>query len=284
MRFVQLAVLLCACTLAGCTKFDVLNALVPCCGYRRTTDQIYGSLPRQKLDVYRPKHAPAISDVVIFFYGGDWQSGEKSDYRFVGQALASRGFIAVLPNYRLYPQVQFPTFVEDGALAVRWVHDNIQSFGGDPRHVYLMGHSAGAHIAALLTLDAEYLKAVGLDRSDIRATAGLAGPYDFTPHRYDWGVFGMSEENQTPSPHIEPIHYADGREPPMLLVQGLKDKTVNPDNAIRLAGKIRGAGGTVELIEYPKIAHVPLVLSLAWPFRWLAPTLHDTAVFFHEHR
>jgi acetyl esterase/lipase len=284
MKIAQLAILFGLLCLIGCTKFDLLNATVPHCGYRRTVDLAFGPMPRQKLDVYQPKHAAANAEVVIFFYGGDWQSGEKSDYRFVAQALTSRGFVAVLPNYRLYPQVQFPAFVEDGAHAVRWVRDNIKSFGGDPQHIYLMGHSAGAQIAALLTLDAHYLHAVGLDRSAIRATAGLAGPYDFLPRSYDWGVFGMTEQNPRPDPHIEAINYVDGREPPMLLLQGLKDQTVNPKNAQRLADRIHRAGGEVKLIEYPKLAHVPIVLSLAWSFRWLAPVLRDSTVFFHQQR
>ncbi|HMB94824.1 MAG TPA: alpha/beta hydrolase, partial [Tepidisphaeraceae bacterium] len=186
--------------MAGCTEFDLLNATIPCWGYSRTSDLKYGELPRQKLDVYRPRGKPAAAPVVIFFYGGDWQSGNKSDYRFVADAFTSRGFVAVLPDYRLYPQVTFPSFVEDAALAVRWTHDNAANFGGDPRRIYLMGHSAGAHIAALLTLDEHYLKNVGLDRSAIRATAGLSGPYDFVPAPYDRPPFGMTANDTIPDP------------------------------------------------------------------------------------
>jgi acetyl esterase/lipase len=267
---------------AGCTKFDLLNAAVPSCGYIRTNDIAYGREPRQNLDVYQPNGAKPGASIVVFFYGGDWQSGIKTDYRFVAQALASQGFIAVMPDYRLYPQVTFPAFVEDGALAVRWASDNASRFGGDPSRIYLMGHSAGAYIAVLLTLDAHYLKAVGLDRSAIRATAGLSGPYDFVPPPDDRGAFGMSRDDATPDPRIEPINFADGHAPPLLLVQGLKDTTVYPDNTTNLAERVRQAGGNVRTIFYPDRAHVGVVLSLAWPFRWLAPTLHDTTAFFRE--
>jgi acetyl esterase/lipase len=137
----------------GCSRFDIVNATIPSCGYMRTSNIAYADLPRQKLDVYVPRNAKSALSVVVFFYGGDWQNGKKDDYRFVAQAIASKGFIAVLPDYRLYPEVTFPAFVNDGALAVRWVHDNIARFGGDPKRVFLAGHSAGGHIVALLTLD-----------------------------------------------------------------------------------------------------------------------------------
>jgi len=152
-----------ALVLPGCTKFDVLNATVPPLGYCRTSGLAYGESPRQKLDVYEPSQKlDRAAPVVVFFYGGSWQFGERRNYRFVGQALADHGIVAVLPDYRLYPEVTFPGFVEDGAKAVRWTHDNIARFGGDPSRVFLMGHSAGAHIATLLALDEHYLKDVGL--------------------------------------------------------------------------------------------------------------------------
>lgn len=270
-------------TISGCTRFQLLNATVPHSGYTRDRDISYGALPRQKLDVYRPTSGAGPSDVIIFFHGGSWQSGQKEDYRFVAQALASRGFVAVIPNYRLYPQVAFPTFVQDAAAAVRWVYDNVARFGGDPERIFLMGHSAGAHIAVILTLDGEYLEAVGLSRSAIRATAGLSGPYDFVPSASDRGVFSMPLDEKTPDPRIEPISFVDGRAPPMLLVQGCKDETVDPANASRLADRIRVAGGEVRTIFYPSRAHVDVVLAFAFPFRWLAPVLTDTTTFFREH-
>jgi acetyl esterase/lipase len=145
-----------------------------------------------------------------------------------------------------------------------------------------MGHSAGAHIAALLTLDGHYLAEAGMDRKQIRGTAGLSGPYEFVPASDDRGVFGMSVTDTNPDPSIEPIHFVDGHAPPMLLLQGLKDQTVLPANTFRLAEKLRASGADVRVILYPNRAHVGVVLALAWPFRWLAPVLDDATRFFRE--
>jgi acetyl esterase/lipase len=281
LKRMALSVLAVLC-LTGCTKFEALDATIPAGGYLRHSSIEYGTLPRESLDVYRPKGDVGDAAVVIFFYGGDWQNGYKEGYRFVADALTSKGFVAVLPDYRLYPPVQFPAFVEDGAAAVRWVHDHIADYGGDPSRIFLMGHSAGAHIAALLTLDAHYLQEVGLDRSVIRATAGLSGPYDFIPLSDDLAVFGMSQSNSTPDPKMEPINFVDGKEPPMLLVSGDADPTVDVGNSQRLASKIQAAGGDVKLIVYPHVDHVGVVLSFAWPFRWIAPTLRDVTEYFRE--
>ena len=268
---------------SGCSGFDVLNAIVPQTGYQRTANLSYGYLARQKLDVYQPNSLLGGASIVIFFHGGYWQYGNKDEYRFVGQALSSKGFIAVLPNYRLYPQVTFPAYVEDGALAVRWAYDNALRMGGDPQHIYLMGHSAGAQIAALLTLDAHYLKAVGLDRKDIRATAALSGPYDFPLDDHDRAVFGNHSATQPVNPAIQAINFVDGHEPPMFLGQGGKDTTVNPNNATKLADRIRYQGGEVQVVIYPQRAHSTIVLSLATYFHWLAPVLDDTTRFFRSH-
>jgi len=267
--------------LTGCTSLQLLNATVSHFGYTRHTDLAYGIDPRQKLDVYLPKNPAPNAKVIIFFYGGSWRGGSKTDYRFVAKALTSRGFIIVLPDYRLYPTVLFPKFVEDGAASVRWVHDHISSYGGDTNHLYLMGHSAGSHIAALLTLDAHYLKSVGLDQNTIRATATLSGPYDFIPNPWDRPVFGLSTNDTYIDPKIEPITYVDGKAPPMLLVQGLRDKIVSPSNAVNLSNRIRQAGGQVEYITYPKRGHAAVVVALASPY--LAPVLDDVTKFFNDH-
>jgi len=269
--------------LTGCTKFEALNALIPTWGYQRTTNLAYGPTPRQALDVYQPTDHPQAAPVVIFFYGGYWQYGNRADYRFVAQALTSQGFVAVLPDYRLYPQVTFPAFVKDGARVVRWVHDNAHEFGGDPNRIYLMGHSAGAHIAALLTLDHHYLHDVGLAPTTIRATAALSGPYDFDPGPTSRAVFGMKETDAKPDPTIEPIHFADNASSPMLLLHGGQDEVVPPANAPRLADRIRAAGGHARTIIYNKLGHVGLPMSLAWPFHWMAPTLQDVTTFFRQH-
>jgi acetyl esterase/lipase len=266
----------------GCTGFKVLNSTVPKSGYAVTLDVPYGSDARQRLDVYRPKKA-GDGKVVIFFYGGSWRNGSKKDYLFVAQALTSRGVVVVLPDYRVYPAVTFPAFVEDGAASVRWVSDHISEFGGDTNRIYLMGHSAGAHIAALLTLDAHYLKDVGLDQKIIRATAGLSGPYDFTPNPWDRPVFGLATNEAYINPQIEPIHFVNGKEPPMLLIQGLRDNVVAPSNTTNLAARIREQDGQVDVITYSRRAHKTVALALASKFHWLAPVLEDVTSYFNSH-
>jgi len=267
---------------ASCTGLDWLNAPVPTWGYQRTTDLPYGSDPRQKLDIYVPTHATANTPVVIFFYGGEWMMGDKHDFRFVAQGLTSRGFIAVIPNYRLYPQVTFPAFVQDGALAFRWTRQHITQFGGNSQRIYLMGHSAGAYIAAFLTLDNHYLADVGLDRECIRATACIAGPFNFYPYVEDLGIFNMHPGDLKPDPKIEPVNFVDGKEPPMLFIQGMKDGVIDARNSFEMADLIYHAGGNSRLIYYPDQGHITILMALAFEFRWFAPVLHDTVHFFRE--
>ena len=248
-------------------------------GYALTRDGAYGPLPRQKLDVYRPRNGTSPAGVVVFFYGGDWQNGSKADYRFVGQALASRGFVAVLADYRLYPQVTFPAFVEDGAMAVRWAHSHLYESGP----LFLMGHSAGAHVAALLTLDEHYLRDAGLAPGAVRAAALLSGPFDFIPPPRDQAVFSMRPGDLLPPPGSQPIRFARGDAPPVLLVQGESDAVVRPHNTVLLAERLTAAGATVRTVFYPDTGHAGVVLALAWPFRWYAPTLCDVTAFFRSH-
>jgi acetyl esterase/lipase len=134
-----------AALVSGCSPARLLNATVSRDGYTRQADIAYGPLPRQKLDLYRPVAPRADGKAVIFFYGGSWDSGSKADYLFVAQALASRGITTIIPDYRLYPEVRFPTFLEDAAQATRWAGDRV----GLPK-LFVMGHSAGAHIALML--------------------------------------------------------------------------------------------------------------------------------------
>ncbi len=268
----------------GCSAFDLINAPIPRWGYESGKDIPYGFAERQKLDVYRPinvsEDVKVGAPVVIFFYGGGWRRGEKEDYRFVAEALVSSGFIVVLPDYRVYPEAVFPGFVEDGALAVRWVKRNIARYGGDPRRVYLMGHSAGAHIVALLTLDERYLKGAGLERGDIRASVGIAGPYDFQPYAEDHVIFNMAAEVGTKrNPRVQPVNFVDGHAPPMLLMHGLKDDLVDPANSIELAAAIQKAGGEVRLVTYSGMDHRYVLMAMAWQFGWLGPVREDLLDF-----
>lgn len=251
---------------AACSPVALLNLAVPDGGYRKTGDIAYGDGERHKLDVYMPrKEAGKPLPVVVFFYGGAWEDGRRQDYQFVAQALTASGFIAVLPDYRVYPEVVFPAFMHDAAAAVHWTREHIAEYGGDPAQLFVMGHSAGAHIAALLALDGQYLNEVGMRPQNLDGMIGLAGPYDFLPLQSDTLkiIFGPEDERRK----SQPINFVDGRNPPMLLVVGTDDKRVLPRNTYNLASKIEAAGGPVEVAEFPGWGHIDVVARLAEPLR-----------------
>ncbi|HEX5539311.1 MAG TPA: alpha/beta hydrolase [Methylophilaceae bacterium] len=276
----KLSLLCCAAAgliVAACSPVTLLNLAVPDDGYRKTSDIAYGPTERNKLDVYVPK-APLAKPlpVVVFFYGGTWEAGRRQDYQFVAQALTASGFVAVVPDYRVYPEVVFPAFMQDAAAAVKWTRDNIARFGGDPTQLFVMGHSAGAHIAALLTLDGEYLRDVGLQPQDLDGMIGLAGPYDFLPLQNDRLkiIFGPEDERWK----SQPVNFVDGHNPPMLLVVGTADKRVLPKNTYSLASRLKAAGGPVEIAEFRGWGHIDIVAKLAKPLR--DETLLQTIVRF----
>jgi acetyl esterase/lipase len=215
---------------------------------------------------------------VVFFYGGNWSAGDRAMYRFVGASLAERGCIVVVPDYRLFPQVRFPTFLEDCAMATRWAFDQRTALHADPRRFFLMGHSAGAYNAAMLGLDPQWLSAVQLQpRRDLAGVIGISGPYDFLPLRDDdlKQTFGQQDRLA----RTQPINFVNGSNPPMLLLQGDADDTVGPRNTRNLAARIRARGGQVEERIYPGIGHATIAGALARPIRFLAPTLEDSLAF-----
>src|SRR5687768_4052949 len=173
-------------TLAGCSPAGLLNGISRVSGDGNSRLAVrgaaYGPLPRNKLDVWVPASPPdGPLPVVIFFYGGGWVSGDRGDYGFAGRAFAAQGFVTIVADYRLVPEVRFPAFLQDGALAVKWARDNVARYGGDPGRISLAGHSAGAYQAAMLALDRRYLRAAGVDPAIVRAAALLAAPTDFYP-------------------------------------------------------------------------------------------------------
>ncbi len=276
----RLAVLPLAALAGACSKADVVNAFVTRDGYDVVEDLAYGTHERQRLDVYRPHSATGSSPVVVFFYGGGWNSGERGDYLFVGQRLAAAGFIVVIPDYRVLPEVAFPDFLEDSAQAVAWVGRNIAEYGGDPDRVGMAGHSAGAYNAMMLALDVRYLEAEGWSADRIGAVAGLAGPYDFRP--FDSTLLRNTFGRHPDPDATQPITFARGDAPPILLATGLDDTTVLPANSERLEAAIRQRGGDVELITYPGVGHIGIVASLADPLPETAPVADDLIRFLSE--
>jgi len=242
-------------------------------------DLVFDPASGQKLNIWGTKETSAErkKPVIVFFYGGGWANGDRDHYGFAARAYANRGFIVVLPDYRKVPQVHFPVFNQDAAAAVRWVHDNIARYGGDPSHLVLAGHSAGAYIAMMLTLDGAYLRAVGLNPSIVRATVGLSGPYDFYPYDSRRSINAM---NRWPRPlETQPIAFARSDAPPIMIVTGTADDTVKPRNAILLARRLTELGASVTFQAYNDLGHEDIVMALSKPFRSKAPVLQDSVDF-----
>jgi acetyl esterase/lipase len=263
-------------------SLNVLNDLTPGDGgvERVASDVPFMPGPRGGLDVWsRPSSGAGRKPVLVFYYGGGWAKGDRQDYPFVARAFAARGYVVVLPDYRLVPQVRFPSFLEDAAAAVRWTHDNIARYGGDPDRIVLAGHSAGAYLAVMLALDPRYLEAVGIGPRVVRAAAGLAGPYDFYPFDKRRSIDAMG---QAPDPlATQPIHFARADAPPLFLVTGTADTEVRPRNAVNLAARETALGSpSTVLKQYPGLDHNDLIMAISKPFRGKAPVLEDTLAFF----
>jgi acetyl esterase/lipase len=237
----------------------------------------FGPAARHRLDIYQPA-GPGPHPVVVFIYGGSWSSGSKQTYGFVGEALARQGFLTVIPDYRLVPEVRFPGFVEDGALALRFVVQSIRRYGGDPGRIGLLGHSAGAYNAMMLALDPGFLRRVGLGRSTIRRVAGLSGPYDFLPldNATTVAAFGGTRDLA----RSQPVNLAGRGAPPVFLATGLADTTVLPRNSERLAAKLQAAGTSVVLRRYPGVGHAATIMAFHPFLGGLAPSLADVTGFF----
>lgn len=243
--------------------------------------QAYGAGPRQRLDVYAPRGAKGQAPVAVFFYGGSWDSGRRQDYGWVGRAMASRGFVTVVADYRIYPEVRYPGFLEDGAQAVKWAQDHALEYGGDPRRMVLAGHSAGAYNAVMLGLDGRYLRAAGVDPAAIKAVAGVAGPYDFVPFDDPIAkrIFGKTDD----PPATQPMAYVNKDSPPAFLATGDADTLVYPRNTTALAKKLRAAGVPVEERHYPGVGHIKILLALSRPLRGEVPVLDEMTRFLHAH-
>lgn len=276
----RLAAACLALALAGCSPLGILNALTPTRELEIRKDIAFGDHPRQRLDVYRPRNAVGPRPVVVFFYGGAWEMGSRDSYLFVAEALASRGYAVVVPDYRLYPEVTFPAFIEDGAAAVAWTLAHATQIGADPQKVFLMGHSAGAHMAAMLSLDASYLGRHALAPSAISGFVGLAGPYDFLPLSSDVlrKIFAPPEGVA----RTQPINFASAAAPPAFLATGEKDTTVYPRNTIRLAARLREAGVRVVERRYESLNHYTIIGYLAKPLRNGETLLDEIAAFIDE--
>jgi acetyl esterase/lipase len=274
----SLALLLLGVALGGCADlfFATLGEVGPAHGVSAARGIEFDAEHHLSLDVYAPYHT-ALAPVVLFFYGGSWEDGKRRWYRYVGDTLASNGVVTIIPDYRKFPDVRFPAFMHDAANAVAWARDHARDFGGDPQRLFVMGHSAGGQIAALLAADDRYLENVGMRPRDLAGMIGLAGAYAFLPFvDNEEEIFGNDAAGRYDS---QPINFVTGDEPPMLLLQGKDDDDVPPHNAELMAERAQAMDGTAELRIYPGVGHSSILLSFARGHASQVPTLHDVLAF-----
>ncbi|MEJ8845458.1 alpha/beta hydrolase [Variovorax rhizosphaerae] len=258
--------------LAACSPAMLLDRAVSRNTYDFDGGEAYGPAPRQKLDVFRPLPAalPVVGrrPLVVFFFGGAWTTGDRATFWFVGEALASRGAVVVLPDYGLSPDFRYPVFVQDSALAVKWALDNAVRLGADPKQVYVMGHSAGGYNAAMVALDDRWLGAVGASPKQLAGWIGLAGPYDFLPIENPDARVAFDWPNTLPE--SQPLNHVTAAAPRTLLMAVNKDTLVNPvRNTRQMAERLRAVGVDVQVREFDNLGHVTLIAAVAKPLRWL---------------
>lgn len=266
--------------LAACSSIDLLNSMVPNQGFKRISDLTYAQGARGGLDIYQPKTPLAGNPVIVFVYGGSWQEGNRTDYRFVGQALANKGMTVVIADYRVAPEVGYPAFLEDTAQALVWTYHHISTYGGNPDNLFIAGHSAGAYNALMVATNNVYLKQVGGQGISLRGVIGLAGPYNFLPIEDPKiiAIFGGAAR-----PETQPITYVKNGLPPMLLMHGTDDDKVYMHNTRTMARALAEHGNEVEMHLYPQVGHVGIVLALAHPFQWRTPVLAQITDFVKRH-
>ncbi|MFT7234505.1 MAG: acetyl esterase/lipase [Methylophagaceae bacterium] len=266
--------------LVACTplQFAVVNAPMLTYDGQISIEVPYGQLPRQKLDIYVPDINQDTFPVVVFFHGGRWSEGSKDQYKFLGMKLSNMGYVVVLPNTRLYPEVKFPTFAEDAAKSVAWVHKNIARYKGND-NLFISGHSSGAHLGALIIADQSYLAVHRLNPNIVNAFAGLSGPYDFEPKAADIrDMFGPLDN----FPKMVVTNFIDGDEPPMLLIYTAQDSTVHPRNLTALKTGIEKAKGEVHTIIYKTGGHIAPIAAFSWANPSGLPVPRDVDDFFKK--
>jgi arylformamidase len=225
---------------------------------------------RQVLDVYSPPGAKDLP-VVFWIHGGGWQAGDKSSVQIKPRAFTDKGFVFVSTNYRLLPNVDMGTIVRDIARSIRWVHDHIAEHGGDPKRLFIMGHSAGAQLAALVSIDDRYLKAEGLSLAIIKGCVPVDGDTYDVPAIIETGEtrrrvhgqppakFGHREKfGDDPAKHRDlsaVTHVARDKGIPPFLIMHVADHPDTSAQAQRLASALKDAGIPVRVYGARESTH-----------------------------
>lgn len=248
--------------LTACSPIDLLGNLPDPNTTRSITAVSYGDDPRQKLDIYAPVTLKEKAPIIIFFYGGSWASGSRDDYVFLARTLTEMGYITVIPDYRIYPQVRFPSFLEDGAAAIAFVKNSeqVKDLGGDTNRIFLMGHSAGGYNAAMLSYEQKYLAKHNISNKSLKGFIGLAGGYDFYPYidERTTKIFSGFKPELT-----QPVRKIDRGEPPALLLHGTQDDLVLIRNSRNLDKALRKKEIKSKLVELENMGHKKIIASLS---------------------
>ena len=215
----------------------------------------YGGQRRQQLDLYAPREASGPIPVVVYLYGGAWNEGDRRDFAFVARWLAGQGYLVVVPDYRVLPEVEYPVFLEDCAAAVRWTLQHAAEFGGDASRLALAGHSAGAYNAVMLALQPAYGVTEAID-----AVVGLSGPYNFYP--FDVPISIRTFSGASDPLATQPVNLVTSAAPPMFLASADDDTVVGPQNTVALARRLREAGVAVIERHFPRFTHPSTLLEL----------------------
>ncbi|EGN75454.1 esterase/lipase [Idiomarina sp. A28L] len=271
-------ILLLVALLSACQPLTVLNSVVPAGAYSLESDIDYGSDARQSMDLYLPADGHYNEHVLVFVYGGAWDQGSKEQFEFVGQAFARLGYITLIPNYRLYPDAEFPAFVSDVAMAIGEMRNHLPKSCNLGSSIILAGHSAGAHTAALLAADNQYLNQNNAGDIEIAALLALSGPYDLPlDHERVREKFGQVEGNEA-----NPIALATANMPPTLLIHGEADTVAEPAHAEKFQARLEELGVPVTMHLYSSTRHASVVASLASPLRFLTPVYADIQAYLEE--
>jgi acetyl esterase/lipase len=286
LRFVLMSLLttlLMGCQASLMRSMNVPYAFAPVAEHSAS----YGADAAHRMSIYRPRSAKRVEaseqalPVLLFFYGGSWRNGERAWYRFVAKHYALQGFVVMVPDYRKAPEHTFPSFMEDAAASFAYAKQHAQSHGGDPTKIIVFGHSAGAHIGALLSLDPTYLRAHQLRLRDIRGFIGIAGPYDFLPMTADDVIEVFNGDAHLAA--SQPIHFAralDQPAAPMLLIHGRRDWLVWPKNSTNLALELRRKGVRVKHVELPNAGHFTPLFQAGRGLNWLSPSVDQAIAEF----
>lgn len=284
MKLLTINLLMILFLLSGCTSAGLFawnSSLKLTKSHQVHSDIAYGDKQWQKLDIYQPaKDKQNNGRALVFFYGGSWDSGNKEMYYFIADVFVSLGYTVIIPDYVKYPDAHFPEFMYDGAAALAWTKRNIKNYSIDQDSIVVAGHSAGAHMGALLLANQQYLAKHQLKPTDFLGFVGLAGPYRFNPKKPRLvEIFGP--EKNFPNMHV--TTFVDGDEPPMLLLHSKADTTVFTSNQTALIEALHSTGDQEsKAILYDDLSHVKIMLSLTKRFGKNHSTLKDTLNFIDQ--